>query len=223
VIHQVLAQAAGYDVLIDLTQISSGEGDIVLKDNIADAMSIREGGTAYMTFITTDAGEAIDCYKTIKGDTIAEHTNASGVTIDALLIKDGAIVTNQNAIAVIAVANATGGATTAALTVDLTRDDATVVNAAVQILITARLTQYAPNSALGSVTFGTATKGSIITSSSGWCLAQTDTGGEFDCTATNAVDEALYFNVSPPFTGQSDTTKRVMGVSSNSDVATWSA
>ena len=63
VLHQVLAQAAGYDVLIDLTQISSGEGDIVLKDNIADALTIREGANVYMTFVTSDGVEAINVFK----------------------------------------------------------------------------------------------------------------------------------------------------------------
>jgi hypothetical protein len=126
--------------------------------------------------------------------------------------------------ATIAVADATGGATGAALTLDLFElDGTTTLSGAKQVMIRTSGSQYDPSSVNTNVTFGTATKGSIIASGSGWCLAETDAAGEFDCTASNSSDETVYFGVTAPAAGQSDTSKGVLGVISNSDAATWSA
>lgn len=137
----------------------------------------------------------------------------------------GTVLSDYFVRAVIAVADVAGGGTDAALTVDLYRlDGTTVLGGAKQIAIRAQNTQYAQTSLNANVTFGTAVKGSIIASGAGWALVETDADGEFDCAATNAADETVYFSVyhNPP-AGQSDSTKSCIVLACNSDAATWSA
>lgn len=127
--------------------------------------------------------------------------------------------------ATIAVANATGGATGATCAVQLKWTDGTTpITSARQVMIVAVSTQYAPFPALqASLTFGTATVGSIIGSGGGWALVETSAGGSFACTATNTDDETLYFSVMTPDSGVSDLTKSCLVLASNSDSAAWSA
>jgi hypothetical protein len=77
---------------------ATGDSEIKLGDNLADALSIEQGSTSYLKFVTTNsaekivAGKQIDSGSTgIATDVIAESTAATGVTVDGLLIKDGAI------------------------------------------------------------------------------------------------------------------------------------
>lgn len=127
--------------------------------------------------------------------------------------------------ATIAVANATGGATGATCAVQLKQADGTTSpTSARQVMIVAGATQYAPFPTLqASLTFGTATVGSIIASSAGWALIETSATGAFACTATNTDDETLYFSVITPASGVSDTAKSCLVLASNSDSAAWSA
>lgn len=126
--------------------------------------------------------------------------------------------------ATIAVANATGGATGAGLAVVLKQaDDVTVITSARQVLVICGATQYAPYPVIeASVTFGTATTGSIVASGGGWALIETSAAGVFACTATNTQDETLYFCVVKP-DSVSDLAKSCMVLASNSDSAAWSA
>lgn len=130
---------------------------------------------------------------------------------------------DHHVFATVAVADAPGGATGAALTLALKRlDNSTAVASARQVLIVAKTNQYEGGQSDGSPTFGTATTGSIIASGSGYALVETDATGAFACTVTNATDETLYFSASTP-NGCSDKTKACVVVGSNSDGATWSA
>jgi hypothetical protein len=126
--------------------------------------------------------------------------------------------------AVIAVANATGGVTTAACTVDL-KDLAGAAHAAVGVVrIVAANAQYAGDkNANANVTFGTATKGSILASGSGWAVVKTDANGQFACTATNAVDETVYFSVTGVNGGVDALAAGVLVRGCLPDAATWSA
>ena len=111
----------------------------------------------------------------------------------------------------------------AALTLQLNRlDGSTAIAAARQVMINTSTTQYAPaGQPEASVTFGTATVGSIIASGQGWCLAETDATGAFACTATNTDNEAIYFFVQAA-ARLSDVSKGCGVVASNTDLATWS-
>lgn len=122
----------------------------------------------------------------------------------------------------IAVADAPAGATTAALTLALTRPDGTAIATIRQVYITSSLTQYRGNPS-GSATYGTATVGSIVASGTGWALVQTDATGAFACTVTDAADETLYFAITSPLGGVSNVAYYACVVGSNSDAATWSA
>lgn len=151
--------------------------------------------------------------------TATSATSATSATTAAGLLSDG------YALATIAVANATGGATDSALTVDLHQANGTTdVTSARQIMIVANSAAYTPAYGMSATTtYGTATKGSIIASGNGWCLAETSTDGEFDCTVTDSADETLYFHVQTASHGVSDVAKYCEIIGSNSDSATWSA
>lgn len=111
----------------------------------------------------------------------------------------------------------------AALTLQLNRlDGSTPVAAARQVMIMTSATQYAPaGQPEFSVTFGTATVGSIIASGQGWCLAETDVTGAFACTATNTDNESIYF-FTQTAARASDPSKGCTVLVSNTDAATWS-
>jgi len=59
VVHVAFEQAAGYDVFADLSAAATGEADMVLGDNLASALQVREAANPYLTFVTTDGSEAI--------------------------------------------------------------------------------------------------------------------------------------------------------------------
>ena len=144
--------------------------------------------------------------------------------VDALGF-DGHPLTDAIVKAVIACADATGGATGAALTVQLYQaDGSTAVASARQVLVIAGSTQYAPFPTLeASLTFGTATVGSIVASGGGWALVETSAAGAFACTATNTQDETLYFSATTSQGGTSSGSKQCSVIGSNSDSAAWSA
>jgi hypothetical protein len=50
---------AGATVFADVSAMASGAADIVIRDNVADAFTVRQGSTAYITFRTTNDAEAI--------------------------------------------------------------------------------------------------------------------------------------------------------------------
>jgi hypothetical protein len=50
---------AGATVFADVSAMASGAADIVIRDNVADALTVRQGSTAYITFRTTNDAEAI--------------------------------------------------------------------------------------------------------------------------------------------------------------------
>jgi uncharacterized protein (DUF433 family) len=62
-IYNAIKVGAGYVALIDASAAASGESDIVVKDNVADALTIREAANAYLTVVTTDNSEAINAFK----------------------------------------------------------------------------------------------------------------------------------------------------------------
>jgi hypothetical protein len=102
------------------------------------------------------------------------------------------------ALAEIAVADASGGATGAALTLDLKDQEGSALGRDAVAMILASTSQFGgQRNANANITLGTVTKGTVLEAgaASGWWVVKTDSNGEFDCTATNAVDETVYFSV----------------------------
>jgi len=56
---------AGNSAILDASGLATGEADIVIGDNLADALTIRQGANPYLTFVTTDSAEAINAYKVL--------------------------------------------------------------------------------------------------------------------------------------------------------------
>lgn len=238
--------AAGFTAVDDLSLLNSGTAKTLIRDNVAIGWGIYEGNNPYAYAVTTDSAERFVVARTLKLTDASDATKALEISVAnvtagqtrVLTMADAAvnladIATNTQSIAkfgsadalvkgTIAVADAGGGATTAALTLALTRPDGTAIATARQVMITCSTTQYLGNIS-GSATFGTATTGTIIGGGTGWTLIATDATGAFACTVTDAADETLYFSIRDAAGGQSDVTKYAAVVASNSDAATWSA
>jgi len=58
-VHNAMYVAAGFDALMDLSTCATGEADIVLADNLASALMLREAANIYATLTTTDAAEVL--------------------------------------------------------------------------------------------------------------------------------------------------------------------
>jgi len=148
-------------------------------------------------------------------DVVLNNTHRTSVGLDHAYLK------NNLADAVIAVANATGGGTTAALTVDLKDLDGGALSKTGIVMVRASAAEGSPT-LNGNVTFGTATKGSILATAAGWAIVKCDANGQFACTATNAVDETVYFVVVNA-NGVDAVANGIAVRGCLSDAATWSA
>jgi hypothetical protein len=58
------------DIALDSISADGTEIDILLTDNIAAALEIKEGANAYLTFVTTDAGEQITLGKKLAAGSV---------------------------------------------------------------------------------------------------------------------------------------------------------
>lgn len=59
IMDATIKPVAGGTAFVDLTAVATGEADVVLKDNLADALAVRESTNAYLTFTTTNDAERI--------------------------------------------------------------------------------------------------------------------------------------------------------------------
>lgn len=126
---------------------------------------------------------------------------------------------------VVAAADATGGATASALTADLkTLNGAALAKTGVVKLI-AQPTQYAGELGTLSATtsWGSATKGSILASAAGWCIAKCDASGQFACTLSNSADETLYVTACTADGGVDALANGIQVVGCVPDSVAWSA
>ena len=57
--------AAGGTAFIDLSNVATGEGDIILADNLAVALEVREAANSYIKIVTTNSSEAVNFGKPI--------------------------------------------------------------------------------------------------------------------------------------------------------------
>lgn len=78
------------DINVDSVSSDAGSFDLLLDDNTAAALEIKEGANAYMTFVTTDAGEQITVDKKLlvsNGVTFESNTvDINGGAIDGTII-----------------------------------------------------------------------------------------------------------------------------------------
>lgn len=58
--------AAGWSRLLDLTDVATGEADVVVKDNLADAFGIREAANYYLKVVTTTGAQLLEFAKPVK-------------------------------------------------------------------------------------------------------------------------------------------------------------
>jgi len=125
---------------------------------------------------------------------------------------------------VVAAADATGGSTDSALTVDLkTLNGAALAKEGI-VKVTVTGTQYAgEESLIATATFNTATLGSILASGNGWAVVKCDANGQFACTLANSADETDYVAASTPDGGVDALADAVMVVGCVPDDVTWAA
>jgi len=123
---------------------------------------------------------------------MATKTLMRDISVAGDIQSSGDLVTDRFVVAAVTVPNATGGATTAALTMQVNRLDGTPVTSAREVLIVGSSSRFAVG-ASATLSYGSATVGTIVGSGSGRALVRTDATGAFACTATNSADETLYF------------------------------
>jgi hypothetical protein len=127
--------------------------------------------------------------------------------------------------AVVAVADAGGGASATALTVDIFDLVGTALEKECTLLLYASVSQYGgPRDPNANVTLDTISKGSVVASSAanGWWLIKTDSAGQFACNANNDTDESVWFVCSTSDGGVEVTGKGVVVRGCVPDVAAWS-
>jgi hypothetical protein len=88
---------------------ATGENLIEIPDHLAEALVVKEGANSYLTFVTTNAAEAITLHKNVTasidmtvtgvlyGDTITERTGGAGVTAEGVLFIDNRIQLDNTA------------------------------------------------------------------------------------------------------------------------------
>lgn len=77
--------AAGGAAFIDLTDCATGEGDILLADNLAEAMQTRQGTKKYTTHVTTNDKEAFVVHTVFRQETQAGIIDMAGATHELTL------------------------------------------------------------------------------------------------------------------------------------------
>ena len=124
---------------------------------------------------------------------MATKTKMRDISVVGDIETNGNLLTSLIAKPVITVGNATGGSTDAALTLQLNKLDGTAIDTARQVTIAGSSLQYAPFAPSSTLSFITATVGSIVYAGAGYAAVKTDATGAFACTARNTADETLYF------------------------------
>ena len=66
--HNAIKAGAGFDALIDVSAAGTGEADVVVGDNLAEAFQVREAANLYLTVVTTNSSEAVKVSKTLDLD-----------------------------------------------------------------------------------------------------------------------------------------------------------
>jgi len=150
--------------------------------------------------------------------------DSSGNTDVAGTLAAQGLLTDQMVVATVAATGGTGGSADGTLTVSLQQtDESTDVGSARQVMVRVGAAQYAPaQTPVSTVTFSTATTGTLVASGNGWALIETDTSGDFACTISDSADETVYVWCESA-NKVSDLTDGCVVIGSNSDDATWSA
>lgn len=214
------ALATDADLVVAEGRLDALEAMVVAATAGAGAKIVLPEPTGGGTSTVTMQAPALSASRTITVPD-ADVTLADIATNSALRTT----LQDQLVVATVTVADVTGGATDGTLTVSLKRaDNSTAIASARQVIVNAGTVRYNHYGALSAtLTFATATAGSIIASGAGWALVQTDATGAFACTVSNSADETVYFAVDDASSGISDIATRCAVIGSNNDAATWSA
>lgn len=64
-VHNAILVGAGHDALIDVSAAATGEADIVVGDNLALALQVRQSTNAYLDVVTTNDAERLNAQKIV--------------------------------------------------------------------------------------------------------------------------------------------------------------
>lgn len=78
VVHAALVVEAGHDVALDLSAAATGESDIVIGDNLASALEVREAANVYLRCVTTNGSEAVTIGKPLSASCLFASTEQTG-------------------------------------------------------------------------------------------------------------------------------------------------
>lgn len=83
VVHAAIVVEAGHDVAMDLSACATGEADIVIGDNLAAALVIREAANDYLTVVSTNDAERIVLGKRLAMAPVTVAMGNADVTLTA--------------------------------------------------------------------------------------------------------------------------------------------
>jgi hypothetical protein len=87
--HIVMKQGAGFDAFLDVSAAATGEADVILGDNLAEAFTFRESTNSYLTFVTTNSSESVAVGKRL--------TTTDGIASGDAIIVGGRLYTQTSA------------------------------------------------------------------------------------------------------------------------------
>jgi hypothetical protein len=91
--------------------------------------------------------------------------------------------------------DATAGAETTTASLTLTDLGGVALTSSRRVMVVAATTEFGPVTIDTSVTFSSATGGSIVSSGNGWAIVDTSAAGVVGFTLTNATDETVYLKL----------------------------
>ena len=173
------ADVALADIALNTTHRGSAGAD---HANIATAQSTADNHIA--DAIAAHAGTAIS---------FASGGILVAIEVTAAIDELEGLVSNNLCDAVIAVADAGGGSPDSALTVDLKDLLGGALAKTGVVRIMASTTQYIYGAGVGTISYDTVTKGSILAQGNGIAVVKCDASGQFACNCVNTADGTWYF------------------------------
>lgn len=93
VVHEGIHIAAGFDAILDVADMGTGQADIVVADNLASALEVREAANSYMLYVTTDGAERVRVDRGLDLNALLDHDltlTAAGDGYNLALLAQGA-------------------------------------------------------------------------------------------------------------------------------------
>lgn len=197
-------------------------GPLVLGTGDCLSTAGTSGNTGAVTITTGGSADANSGAITLQTGTAASGTRGNIVLNAPYVSVSGDFINPRLVQAVLTVTGGSGGATAGTLDLDIQTLNGSNVAVAKQVIIKASLSAANPQALVSTVTFASASLGSIVATGNGYAVVLTDATGNFACVPSDSADETVHFFVeSAP--GVAVAGQGCVVVESVADTATWAA